>query len=120
MSDKGWKAFERRIARVLGGARRGAYTGGSAGGKTDIVHDAWGVECKLLARSGHADILSACRQAEANSNPPLTPIAIVKRKNDRDQDSIVAMRLEVWLEWFGPTDETHPPVEKRNGGRVTS
>ena len=110
MSDKGWKQFERRIAKALGGQRRGPDVSDAEGGKTDVIHDAWGVECKLLARAGHGDILEACRQAERNSKGSQMPIAIVKRKRDRDEDSLVAMRLGTWLEWYGPGPATteHP------------
>lgn len=112
--DKAWKQFERRIAKFLDGRRRGPDTSDEAGGKTDIIHPAWGVECKLLARSGHSHILEAVRQAERNSAPEQTPIAIVKRKRDLDMDSIVAMRLGTWLQWYGPSQspaaEEHPAV----------
>jgi hypothetical protein len=59
---------------------------------------------KLLGRSAHADILNACRQAETNGDDLQTPIAVVKRKGDQDVDAIVAMRLQTWLKWYGPTD----------------
>ena len=104
MPDAAWKAFERRIAAALGGKRRGADTRGERGGKTDIIHDHLAVEVKLLTRSAHADILKACRQAETNGEDRQTPIAVVKRKGDQDADSVVAMRLQTWLEWYGPTD----------------
>jgi len=103
MPDAAWKAFERRIAAFVGGKRRGADTRGDSGGKTDVIHDWLAVEVKLLGRSAHADILKACRQAETNGEYLQTPVAIVKRKGDPDLDSIVAMRLETWLEWYGPT-----------------
>jgi len=111
--DSSWKKFERSIAKAVGGRRRGADTSNEEGGKTDIVHPAWGVECKLLAKSGHADILEAVRQAERNSASTQTPIAIVKRKRDRINDSLVVMRLETWLEWYGdgePTDSREHPA----------
>lgn len=117
MPDASWKAFERRISKALGGQRRGAETRGPRGGRTDVIHDVWGVECKLLGRSGHADILSAVRQAERNSTATQIPVAIVKRKGDRDTDSLVSMRLETWLEWYGPTeDAANPPNGSANGG----
>jgi len=107
--DKAWKQFERRIAAKLGGKRRGPDTSDEAGGKTDIIHATWGVECKLLARSGHSHILEAVRQAERNSDSIQCPIAIVKRKRDLDLDSIVAMRLGTWMEWYGPSQPSDAP-----------
>jgi len=100
MADKSWKAFERRIAAVVGGKRRGAYTRGSQGGLTDVLSEHWAVECKLLGRSSHSAILDACRQSEVNAEPGQTPVAFVKRKGDRDRDTIVAMRLETWRAWY--------------------
>jgi len=119
--DASWKAFERKVSKALGGQRRGADTRGPSGGRTDVIHDVWGVECKLLSRSGHADILAAVRQAERNSKATQIPIAIVKRKGDKFVDSICAMRIETWLEWYGPTDQfsddaAHPPNGSENGG----
>jgi len=102
MSNASWKEFERRVARDLGGQRRGADTGGVRGGKTDIIHPFFGVECKLLGRVGLADILNACVQAELNSEPHQIPIAVVKKKHGRMDDCVVAMRYNVWREWYGP------------------
>ena len=104
--DAGWKQFERRIAKMIGGRRRGPDVSDESGGKTDIIHPGFGVECKLLARSGHADILEAVRQAERNSEDTQTPIAIVKRKHDRDKDALVCMRLGTWLMWYGPSGQS--------------
>ena len=112
--DAGWKQFERRIAKLIGAGdpavrRRGPDVSDADGGKTDIIHPGFGVECKLLGRSGHRDILEAVRQAERNSEDTQTPIAIVKRKHDLDLDSIVAMRLGTWLEWYGPSGPSEEP-----------
>ncbi len=49
MGDKAWKAFERRVARFLGGERNrmsGAVDQLTAG---DVVHDTLYVECKQRA-----------------------------------------------------------------------
>ncbi len=119
-TDSGWKQFERRVAGLLAGGdpairRRGPDVSAPDGGKTDIIHPAFGVECKLLARSSHSDILEAVRQAERNSAENQTPIAIVKRKKrDLDKDALVCMTLGTWLEWYGPSGPTedviHPAV----------
>ena len=96
MPDKAWKAWERTVASLLGGKRRGADYGDSRGGKTDIIHPRWAVECKLLGRPAYMDIRNACLQAERNAEPGQTPIAMVKRKGDRWEDALVVMRLEPW------------------------
>jgi hypothetical protein len=51
--DKPWKAFERRVGRVLGGHRipgSGVQRSGPMQG--DILHDTLAVECKLRAAHG--------------------------------------------------------------------
>ena len=106
MPDAAWKAFERRIAKLFpGGRRRGPDV---TGGKSDVVCDGWAPECKLLSRPSLSDLLDACRQAEHNARDLQTPVAIIKRKNARDSDTLVCMRLEVFAEWFLSPPEDHP------------
>lgn len=99
MGDKAWKAFERRIAARVGGKRRGAYTRDERGGKSDVIHPHFSIECKLLSRPAFGSMHDACLQAERNAEPHQEPIAIVKRKGDRDDDAVVCMTLRTWLEW---------------------
>ena len=101
MTDAAWKAFERRIADVFGGQRRGAYTGNGRQGKSDIIVPGWGVECKLLSRPNFQQLLDAARQAESNRECPADiPVAVVKRKGDHDTNALVVMRLEQFQEYF--------------------
>ncbi len=76
MPDAAWKAFERRVARLFGGKRRGPDVGGSEGGRSDVIAPGWSIEVKLLGRPGYADLLGAARQ--------------------------VCMRLETYLAWHVP------------------
>lgn len=98
MADKGWKQFERRISRMLGGKRRGADTSDESGGKCDIVLAGYTVECKLYTRPTYQLLLDTLRQAEANRRGEDFPFGIVKRKRDLDKDALVVMRLETLLE----------------------
>lgn len=101
MSDKSWKAWERRVATIFGGKRRGAYTGDGNTGKTDIIVDGWGVEVKLLSRPTYQQMFDACTQAETNREKDTDiPIAVVKKKGARDNDALVIMRLEQFKEFF--------------------
>ena len=101
MADAGWKAFERRIASLFpNGRRRGPDTRGDSAGKCDIVCDGFAPELKLLGRPSFSDLLDAARQSERNAEPLKVPVAIVKRKRDRDADSLVVMRLESFVEWY--------------------
>lgn len=99
MSDKAWKAWERVVAAVFGGVRRGADTRGENAGKTDVIHDHFAVECKLLGAPGWAAMLAAAKQAEANAEPGQEPVAVIKRKNARNDDALVIQRLATFREW---------------------
>jgi hypothetical protein len=100
VADAAWKAFERRIARVFRGVRRGCDVRGPRGGKSDIIADGWAIECKLLGRPGYADLLAAARQAELAAEQNELPLAVVKRKGADDADALAVMRLEKFREWF--------------------
>lgn len=101
MPDTAWKAWERRVAAIFGGKRRGAYTGDRNHGKTDVVVSGWAIEVKLLSRPSFQDLLDATQQAETNAESPSDiPVAIVKRKGDHDIDALVVMRLERFREYF--------------------
>ncbi len=98
MPDAAWKQFERRVAALFGGKRRGAAGDGSS----DVVHAFWAPECKLLGRPSFSDLLAAAEQAETNAQPHHCPIAVVKRKlrGSPDTEALVVFRLETFLEWF--------------------
>jgi hypothetical protein len=101
MTDTAWKAWERRVAAIFGGQRRGAYTGTTRGGKSDIIKPGWAIECKLLSRPSFADLLAAALQAERNAEQPSDiPVAVVKRKGDEITQALVVMRLETFREFF--------------------
>lgn len=101
MPDAAWKAWERRIASRIGGRRRGCDVGGTNGGKDDVIHPHFSVQCKLLGRPNFSDCLGAAKQAERDAKPHQEPVAIVKRKRSLDVDALVVMRLETWLDWHG-------------------
>lgn len=104
MPDAAWKAWERVLAAIFGGKRRGPMTRGEGGGKTDVIHPKWGIEGKLIGRPSYSDLLNAARQAEDNSEPGQIPVAIVKKKNARSLDALVCMRLETFKKWFLDAD----------------
>lgn len=99
MPEKAWKTFERRIATIFGCRRRGVDFGTEAeGGKDDLTHEHYSIECKLYGVPSYALLLSACRQAEAAAKGR-EPLAVVKRKRDHDDNALVVMRLETFREW---------------------
>jgi hypothetical protein len=104
MTDKSWKAWERRVAKLFGGQRRGADYGDMLGGKNDIIVAGFSIECKLLKRPTYQQMFDACVQAESSAENIIDiPIAIVKKNKQglKDKDALVIMRLETFLGFFG-------------------
>ncbi len=100
MTDKTWKARERRVCKLLGATRRGADTSDGRDGKNDCK-DCWAsVEIKNWTRPTFGVILEEVRKSEARARPDQLPIAITYRKGMKDLDGVVSMRLETFLEWF--------------------
>ena len=96
-----WKYAERRIARIFGGKRRGAYVSDGKSGKSDIIKDGWSIEVKLLKRPTFQQMFDACLQAENNAESIMDiPVAVVKKKGAEYKDALVIMRLERFQEFF--------------------
>jgi hypothetical protein len=113
MTDTAWKAWERRVATIFGGKRRGAYTGSAQGRKSDIIKPGWSIEVKLLSRPNFSDLLAAALQAETNADQPTDiPVAVIKRKGDLDTQALVVMRLETFRQFFidEVSDGLQPPT----------
>lgn len=99
MTDKAWKAVERRICRIFGGERRGAdYVDRAGKGKNDCIECAgWSIEIKHMLRPSFGLIEEDVRKAEQRKeHPDDIPIAIMKRKRTKDKDALVCIRLEVF------------------------
>lgn len=105
MASDAWKEWERIVARKIAGERRGAYTGGTSGGKTDVKHPVIAVECKLLSNPKFADLKQACRQAEGNGKEGQVPMAFVRKKGDHWQDALVVMRFETFAKYAKMVEE---------------
>jgi len=105
MTDKSWKAFERRICKLFGGERRGADYADQSGGKSDCINtNGFNIELKLLKRPTYQQMFDACVQAENSTKSIIDiPIAIVKKNKQglKDKDALVIMRLETFLDFFG-------------------
>ena len=100
MPDAAWKAFERRIAKAVGGKRRGADYGDKDGGRNDVIHDTFSVECKLYGRPTWQLLLDATEQAKKAATDTQLPVAVVKKKHQPDAKTLVVMRLGDFQEWF--------------------
>jgi hypothetical protein len=91
---------------MFGGKRRGADFRSADGGKNDVIAEGWSIECKIWSRPTWAAMVEDVRKAEARREKETDiPLAVMKRKGDRDADALVCMRLKTFLEWFGGTDD---------------
>lgn len=103
MANPGWKQFERRIAAMFGGKRRGADYGGRTGGKNDIIAQGWSIEVKLWQKPRIDAILSDVEKAEARrENATDIPLAIMKRTGDNDDNALICFRLKTFKEEILP------------------
>ena len=106
-----WKAWERHVASILGGRRRGPQTKGDDGGGLSDVKDvpriiadipSMSVECKLLGAPGYMQMLAATKQAESAASDGAMPVAFVKKKYVNNSDALVVIRLEMFEKFFKP------------------
>ena len=101
MADKSYKAFERRVARRLGG-RRLASTGEKAG--VDVVVEGFSViQCKLGRRMPAylEDWLAGIRVAAKDRWAGYVPLVVWKPKGTDDAGALVILRLDDWAEMHG-------------------
>lgn len=100
MPDKSWKAFERRVAKRMGGERI-PVTGEREG--ADVVGGPFVYQCKL--RRGMPAYLKGWLRgivgAAARSEREATGVVVWKEPNGRDDDAVVVLRLKDWQDLHG-------------------
>ena len=99
MPDKSWKAFERRVAKRVGGKRL-ACTGEKDG--ADVVAGPFVYQCKL--RRGLPSYLRDWLRgitAAGERHGGSTGVVVWKAPNARDDDALVLLRLQDWESWHG-------------------
>ena len=100
MPDKSWKAFERRLAKRVGG-RRIPVTGIDRDG-ADVVAGPFCYQAKL--RRGLPSYLRAWLRgivAAGERSGGSTGVVVWKAPNARDDDAVVVLRLKDWQDWHG-------------------
>ena len=92
--DKAWKAFERRVAKAVGGERIPV-----ADRRTplDIEHPFLGIECKYRNKISKF-LKDAMWQAVSGSGEDKVPVVVLGEKHGREM--LVLMRLEDLLDIF--------------------
>ena len=98
MPDKSWKAYERRLARRMGGKRL-ACTGEKDG--VDVIAGPFVYQAKL--RRGMPSYLRAWLKGivAAGERSGTTGVVVWKAPNARDDDAVVVLRLRDWQDWHG-------------------
>ena len=99
MADKSWKAFERRLAKKVGG-RRIPCTGEKAG--VDVIAGPFCYQAKL--RRGLPSYLSEWLSgivAAGERCGGATGVVVWKAPGARDDDAVVVLRLRDWQDWHG-------------------
>ena len=98
MADKSWKAFERRLAKKVGG-RRIPCTGEKAG--VDVDAGPFVYQAKL--RRGLPSYLSEWLRGIVSAGERKGSIGILvwKQPRERDDDAVVVLRLRDWQDLHG-------------------
>ena len=112
MPDKSWKAFERRLARRVGG-RRIPVTGERDG--ADVVALPFVYQAKL--RKGVPDYLKAWLRGivAAGERSGATGVVVWKAPGARDDDAVVVLRLKDWQAWHGCDTEDTQQIKRLAG-----
>ena len=103
---RAWKRDESEIARLLGGERV-PVSGRQRGYQPDVSHPWLAVEVKSFAALPQrvADAMDQAEQAAAwakrREQRDKLPIAVIHGKRTHRGKSLVVMRLDDFLDWFG-------------------
>ena len=93
MADKAWKAFERRVALILGGTRRPVM--GHEKGGTDIDHEYLAIQCKQRGGKYPAYLGEWMAGLGAGGKTPLIVWGLKHQDTDK---AMVVMRLRDFAE----------------------
>jgi hypothetical protein len=103
---RAWKRDESEIARLLGGERV-PVTGRHRGYRPDIDHPWLALEVKSWAQLPQrvADAMDQAEKAAAyakgREGVGKLPVAVIHGKSSHRGNSLVVVRLDDFLEWFG-------------------
>ena len=98
MTDKTWKATERKLASRLGG-KRVPITGRIRGSAPDIEHSWLSLEVKHRKQLP-AWIYDAIDQAVKSNTGEQLPTVILHECGKRHDDDLVVLRLQDFEKWF--------------------
>ena len=90
MGDRAWKAFERKVAKILGG-KRIPSSGAAPGFKGDVEHPLFFIECKhglQIPKTIVSWYLKAKEQAKKESK---IPIVVMKPRGKHDEYVFISL-----------------------------
>jgi len=99
VTDKTWKAVERKYAEMFGG-KRIPITGRIRGSAPDIQHEWLSFEVKHR-KALPAWIHDAMNQAEMSKKGNQLPIVILHQNRMKYEEGFVVLRVKDFLNWFG-------------------
>ncbi len=133
-ADRAWKAFERNVAKRIGGQRWISDKGSNA---PDIKHERLSPEVKYRSEKGayiKATLRDAIAQARRNALPGKPWVVIAKERGQADDEALVVMDLAgfstlleiepaVWTRPYfqvftGPMVKDIPPYDGRFDGLI--
>jgi len=94
-----WKSVERAIANLLGGERV-PVTGRQRGSAPDISHPVLSLEVKHR-KTLPAWLYDAMEQAQASKRGDKLPAVILHGRGKEYRHSMVMVRLDDFVEWYG-------------------
>ena len=114
MPDKSWKAFERRLAKRVGGKR---VPSPARRDGADVVAGPFVYQAKL--RRGMPSYLREWLRGivAAGERSGATGIVVWKIPGARDDDAVVVLRLRDWQDWHG-NDQAAYRTKPRNDPRL--
>lgn len=98
MSDKAWKAYERRLAKRLGGERV-PITGRIRGSAPDVKNSWLSIEAKFRKQLP-AWLFDAMDQAVKSIRGEQLPIVVLHQSGTRTDNDFVVLRLKDFEDWF--------------------
>ena len=99
MADRGWKAYERRVARLLG-TQRIPVTGERAGADCRTAMFAVQIKKRATVPGYLTRWVDGIRQSASPHG--LTGIVVMQLPHRADLDSLVVLSLRDWIELHGP------------------
>lgn len=101
MADRPWKQFERDIARLLGGRRYPANTGGGL----DVEGAGLVAQCKLVRRLSLGELSELAEQVARDAGPTRTGVVAVKLRRGRGRPTpiLIVQTAAEWVKQHGDT-----------------